>query len=177
MKILEIVVSLFVIIVLPVMFLVGLYKLASKLINRPREPKTSKGTVSFEKSRERIAHVESEIEALKHAKEKTAKVMPSEMRIEKFCPACGAPVDLNNSKCAYCDTILPGISARLQRQKEIENEKEKEKEMKVLEHRHEEKMQAIKRGNKIEKTNRSHAFIALLAMFFLFVIIAKIISR
>lgn len=173
MKILEIVVSLFVIIVLPVMFLVGLYKLASKLINRPREPKTSKSAVSLEKSRERIAHVESEIEALKHAKEKTAKAMPSEMRIEKFCPACGAPVDPSSSKCAYCDTILPGISARLQRQKEIENEKE----MKVLEHRHEEKMQAIKSGNKIEKTNRSYAFIALLAMFFLFVIIAKIISR
>ena len=56
--------------------------------------------------------------------EETQKPKPSEIRVEKFCPACGAPVNPAKTRCEYCGSILPGMAARLQRQKELEHEEQ-----------------------------------------------------
>lgn len=94
--------------------------------------------------------------------EETQKTKPSEIRVEKFCPACGAPVNPAKTRCEYCGSILPGMVARLQRQKELE---------------HEEKMRLAKAEEKLKKFTEIKDVFLLILMVAFVLLFVKIIHH
>lgn len=85
--------------------------------------------------------------------------------VEKFCPNCGAPVDLSGDNCKHCGSFLPGIALYRKeyvlKEKDIElNGKYRSDERKAkLEH--EQKMQAMKDKREQEKANNRFFYIGV----------------
>jgi len=43
----------------------------------------------------------------------------AELKVEKFCPNCGAPVSGDSSNCKYCGAYLPGLAMAIEKTKSI----------------------------------------------------------
>lgn len=72
---------------------------------------------------------------------------PNEIRIEKFCPNCGAPVNPKKPKCEYCAAVLPGVIAHLEKEKELDSKAAMHK----MDNDHKERMRMIESKEKANK--------------------------
>lgn len=115
------------------LIIAALFFFGLKLLKRIKED-------SDKAKRERIKKQEAPaIDAYQRAE--AARPKPSEMKVESFCLHCGAPVNPNKKQCEYCESFLPLMSAKIQRQNELDMDRA----IKAMEYRHKERMKELEK--------------------------------
>lgn len=153
----------------PFLILFGLYKLIARYIDYKKASKGVSNTYNA-RTKKPIRMSEADVKAAEQRKMEAAVELEvakrvkslepkaSEIRVEKFCPNCGAPVNGNKPRCEYCESFLPGIAASIQKKKEMDMDKA----IKTMENRHKERMKQLETEKEAKKREDKKAILGLI---------------